>query len=111
MVFSFGFSGGVKIGNNVCIASYVKLITGSHNINSPEFEAVFSPIVIEDYAWICTGATIIQGVRIGEGAVVAAGAVVTHNVKPYTVVGGVPAKEITTRSRDLEYHPKTQLLH
>lgn len=103
--------GGVKIGDNVCIASYVKLITGSHNINSPEFEAVFSPIVIEDYAWICTGATIIQGVRIGEGAVVAAGAVVTHDVKPYTVVGGVPAKEITTRSRKLNYHNKTQLLH
>ena len=89
----------------------MKLITGSHNINSPGFEAIFEPIVIDDYAWICTGATIVQGVRIGKGAVVAAGAVVTHDVKPYTVVGGIPAKEIATRSIDLEYHPKTQLLH
>ena len=103
--------GGIKIGNNVCVASYVKLITGSHKINSPEFDAIFKPIVIEDYAWICTGATIVQGVRIGEGAVVAAGSVVTHDVKPYTVVGGVPAKEIATRIRDFRYHPKTPFLH
>lgn len=93
------------------IASYVKLITGSHHINSPQFEAEFKPIVIEDYAWICTGATIVQGVRIGEGAVVAAGAVVTHDVKPYTVVAGVPAKEISVRERNLNYHPKTPILH
>ena len=86
--------GGICIGNNVSIASYAKLVTGSHDIQSPHFEAVFKPIIIEDYVWICTGAIILQGVTIGKGAVVAAGAVVTKDVAPNTVVGGVPAKFI-----------------
>lgn len=103
--------GGILIGNNVIIASYVKLITGSHDINSPIFEAVFSSIVIEDYVWICTGATICQGVRIGKGAVVASGAVVTRDVKPYTVVGGIPARIIAERDRVQTYTPLTPMLH
>lgn len=80
--------GGIEIGSNVTIASYCKLITGSHDINTPNFKAKFLPITVGDYAWICTGATICQNVHIGEGAVVAAGAVVTRDVEPYTVVGG-----------------------
>ena len=103
--------GGVYIGNNVSIASYVKIVTGSHDIQSEKMQAVFKPIIIQDYAWICTGATILQGVTIGEGAVVAAGAVVTRDVPPYTVVGGVPAKEIGSRQRNLNYRPGTELLH
>jgi acetyltransferase-like isoleucine patch superfamily enzyme len=54
------------------------------------------PIVIEDQVWIGCGAIILQGVRIGKGAVVAAGAVVCSDVAPMTVVGGVPAKLIKT---------------
>lgn len=103
--------GGISIGNSVCIASYVKLITGSHDVQSPKFEAKFEPIIVEDYAWICTGAMITQGVRIGKGAVVAAGAVVTKDVEPYTIVGGVPAKKIGDRNRDLNYRHSTDLLH
>ncbi len=104
--------GGIRIGNNVTVASYSRLITGSHDINSPGFEARFLPIEIGDYAWICTGATICQNVKIGEGAVVAAGAVVISDVEPYTVVGGVPAKKIGTRKRQVqEYIPMTPLLH
>jgi acetyltransferase-like isoleucine patch superfamily enzyme len=53
--------------------------------------------VIEDDVWIGHGATVLKGVRIGRGAVVAAGAVVTRNVEPYTVVGGVPARLIGRR--------------
>ena len=52
------------------------------------------PIIIDDGCWIGANATIIGGVTIGEGAVVAAGAVVTKDVEPYTMVGGVPAKII-----------------
>jgi acetyltransferase-like isoleucine patch superfamily enzyme len=51
-------------------------------------------IVIEDNAWIGAGAIILDGVRVGRGAVVAAGAVVTQDVPPHTIVGGVPAKVI-----------------
>lgn len=103
--------GGIYIGNNVTIASYVKLVSGTHNTKSPKFEADFFPILIDDYAWICTGAIICSNVHIGEGAVVAAGAVVTKDVPPYTIVGGVPAKVIGERSKDLDYCPSTPFLH
>ena len=88
---------GIRIGNNVTIASYSKLVTGSHDINDPLFHAKFRPIIIEDYAWICTGAIVLQGVTVGRGSVVCAGAVVTKDVPPMTVVAGVPAKVIKER--------------
>lgn len=103
--------GGIRIGNNVSIASYAKLITGSHDIQDPKFGPVFKPIVLEDNVWICTGAIINQGVTVGKGAVVAAGAVVTKDVAPYTVVGGVPANVIGTRKTEFDYYPSTELLH
>lgn len=103
--------GGVKIGNSVSIASYVKLITGSYDVQSYDFEAVFKPIEIGDYAWICTGATILQGVKIGKGAVVASGAVCIKDVPEYAIVGGVPAKVIGERRKDLEYNPSTDYFH
>lgn len=104
--------GGIRIGNNVTIASYVKFVTGSHDINSSQFEAQFLPITVGDYVWICTGAMVCQNVTIGEGAVVAAGAVVVKNVDPYTVVGGVPAKKIGERKKqEQDYIPSTPFLH
>ena len=103
--------GGINIGSNVTIASYSKLITGSHDINSKDFKAEFKPIIVGDYAWICTGATICPNVTIGDGAVIAAGAVVTKDVEPYTVVAGIPARKIGERSKELEYHTSTPPLH
>ena len=89
---------GLIIGNNVSISSEVALVTGSHDINHPGFPAQYQPIVIDDYASIGIRATILQGVTIGRGAVVMAGAVVTRDVEPFTVVGGVPAKPISERT-------------
>lgn len=53
--------GGITIGNNVTVASYCKMITAKHDIEDPMFKAIKDPIEIEDYAWICTGATILGG--------------------------------------------------
>ena len=103
--------GGIYLGNKVTVASYVKFITGTHDTNSPNFKASFSPIIIDDYAWICTGATICSNVHIWEGAVVAAWAVVTRDVAPYTIVGGIPAKKIGERCKNLDYCPSTPFLH
>ena len=89
----------IEIGNCVVINDGVRLITGSHDIHSPTYDHVFSPIIIEDHAWIATDAMILKGVRIGRGAVVTAAAVVTRDVRPFTVVGGNPAREIGTRSQ------------
>ena len=99
----FDARGGIFIGHDTVIASHVKLITGSHDIDSPEFTADFLPIHIGHHCWIGTGAIILQGVDIGDGAVVSAGAVVTKDVEPWTVVGGVPARVIRKRTPDLDY--------
>lgn len=94
------------IGNSVSISHGVMIMSGGHDINSKTFEAIFRPIVIEDYVWIGCGAIILQGVTIGKGAVVAAGAVVTKDIPPYTVVGGNPARPIKKRTEDLNYKCK-----
>lgn len=92
------------IGNNVSISHNVSIVTGSHDCNSLNFYGKYLPIHIGDYAWIGINATILQNVHIGEGAVVAAGSVVTKDVPPYTIVGGVPAKVIGFRNENLDYH-------
>lgn len=96
--------GGLRIGNNVNISSHTLLIPGTHDIqSSSDFTGTAHPIIIEDYVWLCTRCTILAGVTIGCGAVVAAGAVVTKSVMPYSVVAGVPARPIGTRNPDLHY--------
>jgi O-antigen/teichoic acid export membrane protein/acetyltransferase-like isoleucine patch superfamily enzyme len=103
-------TGGLLIGENVSISAGAWLITGTHNINDPNFADDYLPIVIDDYVWIASRATIMPGVTVGRGAIVMAGAVVTHDVEPYAVVGGVPARRIGTRdltnpAYTLKYRP------
>lgn len=95
--------GGISIGDSVSVSHGVMLMSGSHEYNTKNFNVKYLPIEIEDYVWIGCGAIILQGVTIGKGAVVSAGAVVTKNVDPYTIVGGVPAKPIGTRNEELDY--------
>src|SRR5215469_16904597 len=90
-------TGGLTIGENVSISSGVWLVTGTHDMNDPLFPDSYKPIVIGNYAWIGMRATILAGVTIGEGAVVMAGAVVTRDVPPRAVVGGIPARVMSQR--------------
>ncbi len=91
------------IGNNVSIAGNVQIFTMEHDIDDTNFRAIGAPVIIEDYVVIGTRVTILPGVRIGKGAVIASGAVVTKDVEAYTVVGGVPARFIKPRSQNLTY--------
>lgn len=93
----------ITIGENVNIAAEVRIYTREHDIDDPFFAECGGPVVIEDYVYIGTRVTILPGVRIGRGAVVASGAVVTKDVPPFMLVGGVPAKVIRERSHDLRY--------
>jgi acetyltransferase-like isoleucine patch superfamily enzyme len=87
----------VKIGENCAIGNYTLIMdTDFHRIGDLTQPAIASPIVIEDDVWLGAQVTILKGVHIGRGAVVAAGAVVTKDVPPFTLVGGVPAKIIRT---------------
>lgn len=96
-------AGGVTIGQNVLIGYGAKILSANHKIPE-ERGTIFgaghdiAPVNIEDGVWIGANAVILPGVRVGTGAVVAAGAIVTKNVAPYTIVGGVPAKLIRHRT-------------
>ncbi|MBA3723800.1 MAG: acyltransferase [Candidatus Levybacteria bacterium] len=98
--------GKLTIGNNVNIGRNVHFYTAQHNANSPDFAYVEKAITIKDNVWIASDVIIIPGVTVGEGAVLAAGAVVTKDVTPYTIVGGNPAKFIKKRTKNLKYKTK-----
>ncbi|MEI2777259.1 MAG: DapH/DapD/GlmU-related protein [Tetrasphaera sp.] len=85
----------VTIGQRVAIGPRVTIVTGSHLIGGPERrrgDSVSAPVVIGDGAWLGAASTILPGVTVGAGAIVAAGAVVTDDVAPDTLVAGVPAR-------------------
>ena len=87
----------LTIGNHVAFASSVMVYNAQHDIDDENFRPVEKPVVIEDYVFVGPRAIILPGVTIGKGAIVAAGAVVTKDVPPLTVVGGVPAKKLRKR--------------
>ncbi|MBC7518782.1 MAG: acyltransferase [Microbacteriaceae bacterium] len=104
--------GGLTIGTDVNLSTAVHIWTAQHAWDSTDFAYTAAPVTIGDRAWISTRVTILPGCTIGEGAVVAAGAVVAGDVAAFSLVGGVPAKVLAQRPRDLSYklprrHAKT----
>lgn len=89
--------GGITIGDDVFIAPKVSLLSEGHPISSEDRHSLnVGPIHIKKNAWIGANATILQGVTIGENAVIAAGSVVSKDVADNTIVGGIPAKILKT---------------
>jgi acetyltransferase-like isoleucine patch superfamily enzyme len=94
---------GISIRNNISISPEVYIVSMEHDPNDPNFATRGAEVVIDDHVWIGARAMIMPGIHIGEGAVVASCAVVTRDVEPYQIVGGVPAKPIGQRSRQIDY--------
>jgi len=94
----------LKIGSHTDIASEVMIYCSEHNINDPKFTAEEYPVEIGDYVFVGPRSIILPGVKIGKGAIIAAGCVVTKDVPDFTVVAGVPAKIIGERkNKDPNY--------
>lgn len=96
----------IYIGEDVVFASNVRIWTEQHDHRDPWFRCETQekkPVIIDKHAWIGSHTIILHSVHIGEGAVVAAGAVVTKDVPPFTLVAGIPAKPVSARNKDLKY--------
>ena len=108
--FSYGCYIGknVKIGNYVMCGPEVVIAMGNHSFDKPGTPIIFSgqptinQTVIEDDVWIGQRAMIRSGITVGEGAIIAMGSIVTKDVEPYTIVGGIPAKFLKNRFSNLE---------
>lgn len=98
-----GRGGKLTIGSNVDIAQETNIWTLEHDVHDDYHRDKGGDVTIEDYAWIASRVTILPGVTIGRGAVVAANAVVTKDVPPMAIVGGVPARVIGERKSGLRY--------
>lgn len=100
---SFQDQGGITIGNGCLIGHHTVIATLNHGILPAERADLHpAPVVIGDGVWIGSNATILPGVTIGDGSIVAAGAVVAKDVPPSTIVGGVPARVIKQIENDSE---------
>lgn len=105
-VSNFSFlagQGGLRIGDNVRIGPHVVIYASNHIFNDPHIPIAKQGmsargITIEDDIWIGAGAIILDGVRIGKGSVIGAGAVVTKDIPPYSIAAGVPARIIKKRA-------------
>ena len=106
----------VKIGNYVMIAPECAILGGDHKYNIPGEPIIYSgrpttkKTIIEDDVWIGYRVIINAGVTIGEGAIIAAGSIVTKDVEPYTIVGGNPSKKITLRFSNPEQDIHNEML-
>ena len=94
--------GNIQIGQKCMIAAHTGIYANNHNYQDPHLpikdQGVTSQgIVIEDDCWLGHGVTVLDGVRIGKGSVIGAGAVVTKDIPPYSVAVGIPAKVIKSR--------------
>lgn len=96
----------IRTGNDVSIGPEATILTLGHDPQSPDFADRGGDVIIGNRVWIGYGAIILPGVKIGEGAVVGAGAVVTKEIEPFAIVAGNPARKIGQRTRDLYYQLK-----
>lgn len=107
--------GGISIGSGTILSRKVEIWTSNHNYDSTDVQMIpydkrmiFKPVDIGENVWVGTHVLFLPGVKIGEGAVIGAGTIVTRDVPACAVVGGNPAKILKYRNRDKYYELKKQ---
>lgn len=98
---------GIHIGKNVNLSSHVHIWTLQHDYRDKDFlcnKEHYGHVTIADRVWLGPRTTILPMTNIGEGAVIAAGCVVTNDVLPFSVMGGIPARQIGERPKDISYN-------
>jgi acetyltransferase-like isoleucine patch superfamily enzyme len=93
----------IRTGSDFSMGPEATILTLGHDPQSPDFADKGGDVIIGNHVWIAYRAIVLPGITIGDGAVIAAGAVVTHDVEAFTIVAGVPAKKVGERNRDLRY--------
>ncbi|MDE1192047.1 MAG: acyltransferase [Arachidicoccus sp.] len=99
-----GRMGKIVIKNNVDIARGSWIFTAEHDPHDDYHNIKFGDVIIEDHVWIASRVTVLPGVTIGRGSVIAAGAIVTKDVPPMSIAGGIPAKVLGQRKSELKYN-------
>lgn len=97
---------GIYIGNNVVFGNGVHIWTEQHDVNSPYFAVTKrcrQPVIIKERSWICSDCTILPGIVVENGCVVASRSCVTKNCQSFSIYAGIPAKKISDRNKDLKY--------
>lgn len=97
---------GIFFGDDVVLGSGVHIWTEEHNVDDPLFRVLAAnqaPVRIGNHAWICSDVTLLPGVTVGEGAVIASRGCLTKDAEPFYIYGGVPAKKLRQRNNDLQY--------
>jgi len=105
--------GGIQIGNDVLVGPYAVINSSNHehkqlDVPMTSLDQIMAPVKIGDDVWIGAHAVVTGGVEIGSGAVIAAGAVVTRDVPPYAIVGGVPAAIVGDRREAISAASKAE---
>ncbi len=105
----FSLNAPVTVGNDVVFGHYVRIITDNHSLG-PSIrrcgERIPLPVVVEDGVWLASNVVLLPGVTIGRGSVVASGAVVSRDVPPNSIVGGVPARVLRTLPEGVPVEPE-----
>lgn len=93
----------IEIGNNVSLSPEVYILSLTHNVHDENFGTIGAKVVIEDYVWVGAKAILMPGIKLSEGCIVGAGAVVTNSFDKYSIIAGVPARKIGKRKVTPKY--------
>lgn len=105
--------GGLTIGNNVCVALYSMIITGTHNHNSVNFDFYTEPVVVEDDCWIAARSIVLNGAVLKKGCLISAGSVVAPRTvcNEKTIYSGIPAAYVKKSKREHDLQLDKWMVH